>query len=351
VKFRHVPLIAAATAVIAAGSLTACGGGAQNAAADGGAVTIRYQGSAGAVTLPEVAEHFGWLGNVKLNWVGNTISGPQDIQSVATNQTDVGGAFNGAIVKLAASSAPIESVISYYGSNEQSYLGFFVLDGSPIKSAKDLIGKKVGVNTLGAHLEAAIDTWLARGGLTPAEIKQVELDVIPPVNTDQALRAHQIDVAALSGILQQKALKSGGVHELFRDIDLFGPFNAGSYVFRKDFIQAHPQAVKDFVSGIAKAIDWERTTPKADVIKTFTDILTARKRTGEDASALPFWLSSGVVSPGGVISTADFSRWIDWLVAHGDLTKGQIDPNSLFTNAFNPDASSATATSSTSATS
>ncbi|MBM0230653.1 hypothetical protein JNW91_01425 [Micromonospora sp. STR1_7] len=32
---------------------------------------------------------------------------PQDIQATATGQSDVGGAFNGAIVKLAAANAPL----------------------------------------------------------------------------------------------------------------------------------------------------------------------------------------------------------------------------------------------------
>lgn len=58
--------------------------------------TLRYQGWAGSVILPELAEDLGFLEDVKLKWVGNTISGPQDIQSAATGQVDLGGAFNGA---------------------------------------------------------------------------------------------------------------------------------------------------------------------------------------------------------------------------------------------------------------
>ncbi|WP_234376931.1 hypothetical protein [Streptomyces sp. TP-A0356] len=46
--------------------------------------TLRYQGWAGQVTLPELAEDLGYLEDVKLKWVGNTISGPQDIQSAPT---------------------------------------------------------------------------------------------------------------------------------------------------------------------------------------------------------------------------------------------------------------------------
>jgi ABC-type nitrate/sulfonate/bicarbonate transport system substrate-binding protein len=67
------------------------------------------------VTLPELAEDLGYLGNVKLKWVGNTISGPASIQSAATGATDFGGAFAGAVVKLIEAGAPVTAVINYYG--------------------------------------------------------------------------------------------------------------------------------------------------------------------------------------------------------------------------------------------
>ncbi|WP_344447753.1 ABC transporter substrate-binding protein, partial [Kitasatospora nipponensis] len=142
---------------------------------------LRYQGWAGQVTLPELAEDLGYFGEVKLEWVGNTISGPQDIQSAATGQTDFGGAFNGAGVKLIAAGAPVKAVISYYGVDEFTYSGYYVLADSPIRSARDLQGKKVGMNTLGAHSEALLDIYLQRNGLTAAEIAKVEPIVIPPV--------------------------------------------------------------------------------------------------------------------------------------------------------------------------
>ena len=109
---------------------------------------LRYQGGVGSVTFPELAEDLGYLAPLKLKFIGNTISGPQDIQSVVTGDTDFGGAFNGAIVKLLSAKAPIKPVIAYYGVDDNTWTGYYVLDGSPIKTAKDLIGKKIAVNTL-----------------------------------------------------------------------------------------------------------------------------------------------------------------------------------------------------------
>src|SRR5262249_47976619 len=86
-----------------AAALSGCGAGASavgSTGPDGEQQTIRYQSSAGALSLLELADYLGYLKPLKIKTVGTTISGPQDIQSAATNQTDIGSAFNGAVVKL-----------------------------------------------------------------------------------------------------------------------------------------------------------------------------------------------------------------------------------------------------------
>lgn len=340
-KRRSALAVLSAGAVLAAAALSGCGSA--SSAAGGEEVTeLRYQGSVGAVTLPELAEDLGYLGNVKLKWIGNTISGPQDIQAATTGDVDFGGAFNGAIVKLAAAKAPIKAVIGYYGADKDSYIGFYVLNDSPIKTAKDLIGKKIGVNTLGAHSEAITKTYLTRAGLTPDEIKQVELVVVPPVNTEQSLRQGQIDVASLGGTLRDKALARGGIRPLYTDFGLLGPFTAGSYVFRNDFIKKNPDTVRTFVTGVAKAIEWSRTTPRETVIARFQAILTKRAR-NEDNTQLQFWKSYGVNGKGGIIEEREFGTWVDWLSNAGELNGKDVKATDVYTNEFNPFAASGAA--------
>lgn len=235
---RFLTLAAVAAAAAACGRATAAGGAETK--------KLRYQGWVGQVTLPELAEDLGYFGDVKLEWVGNTISGPQDIQSAATGQTDFGGAFNGAVVKLIAAGAPVKAAISYYGVDAASYNGYYVLEDSPIRSARDLVGKKVGMNTLGAHVEAVLDTYLQRNGFAASELRRVERIVVPPVNTEQALRQKQIEVASLGGVLRDKALAAGGIRPLFSDFDLLGAFSAGDV--RAD--RQVPQPEPDHVEGL-----------------------------------------------------------------------------------------------------
>ena len=79
------------------------------------------------------------------------------------------------------------AVINYYGEDAKTFNGFYVKQNSEIKTARDLIGKKIGVNTLGAHSEAVIDTYLEMNGLSPDEIKKVELVVVAPITTEESL--------------------------------------------------------------------------------------------------------------------------------------------------------------------
>jgi ABC-type nitrate/sulfonate/bicarbonate transport system substrate-binding protein len=324
--------VAAAGAAVAACGKSASGSSSGNSS--GEVTTLRYQGSVGQVTLGELAQDLGYLGNVKLKWVGNTISGPQDIQSAATGQIDYGGAFNGAVAKLAAAGAPITAVIGYYGVDKDAYGGFYVLNETSIKSARDFIGQKVGMNTLGAHYEAILDIYLARNGLTASDIKKVEPLVVPPITTEQSIRQKQIEVGVLSGIFRDKALATGGIRSVFTDYQLLGTFTAGTIVFRNDFIKKNPNTVRTFTSGVGKAIEWARTTPRAQVIERFTKIIGARGR-NENTAALQYFKSFGVAGKGGVIADKEFDTWITWLEQQGQLPKGKVKASGIYTNKYN----------------
>jgi len=295
---------------------------------------LRYQANPGTVSPAELAEDLGYLAPLKLNCVGSTVSGPTSIQAVVTGDTDFGGAFNGAVIKLVAAKAPIIAVIGYYGVDQVTWSGFYVKEASPIKTARDLIGKKISVNTLGAHSEFMLKEYLSRNGLNKAEIAQVTMVVLPPVNSEQALRQGQIDVATLGTIYRDRALEHGGIRLLFSDYQLYGEFTAGSYVLRTDFIRANPNTARRFVTAVARALDWERTTPREDVVRRFESIIAKRKRT-EDAQAIKYWLSSGVAGYSGLLLEKDFRIWLDWMVKDGELRAGQLRASDVYTNSLN----------------
>jgi ABC-type nitrate/sulfonate/bicarbonate transport system substrate-binding protein len=296
---------------------------------------LRYQGNNGTVAPIELAEDLGYLEPIRLKFMGSTVSGPQSVQAVVTGDTDFGGAFNGAVIKLIAARVPIQAVVGYYGVDEKRWGGFYVLEDSPIKGAPDLLGKKVAMNTLGAHSELMLKEYLFRNQLTPDQARQVTLVVIPPVSSEQVLRQRQVDVAVLQDIYRDRALEKGGLRWLFSDIELFGKFTAGSYVMKSDFIAKNPKTSRKFVEAVARALEWARETPRERVLARFVEIVEKRSR-NEDAAALPYWRSYGVAGKGGTLSEKDFQVWIDWMVKDGELEAGQLAPHQVFTNELNP---------------
>jgi ABC-type nitrate/sulfonate/bicarbonate transport system substrate-binding protein len=309
-----------------------------SAASDTDAVEVselRYQGSAYAVTFPELAEDLGYLAPIRLNWVGNTISGPQDIQSVVTRDVDFGGAFNGSIIRLVAAGAKIQAVVGALGSDQQTWAGIYVLQDSPIHQARDLIGAKIGVNTLGAQYEFDIAIYLQRNGASAEEIARVVEVVLPPLNAEQALREKQIDAVVLTGVLRDMALERGGLRLITNEYELYGVLTQASYVLRTDFIRDAPNAARRFVEATARAIDWVQTHPRDEVVKRFSDIILRRGR-HENDKLVRYWHSYGVPLRGGLLDDNAFAGFIDWYAKNGSPAIGRLRPQDVYTNALNP---------------
>ncbi|MEY4510298.1 MAG: putative aliphatic sulfonates-binding protein precursor [Pseudomonadota bacterium] len=191
------------------------------------------------------------------------------------------------------------------------------------------------MNTLGAHHEFVLREYLRRAGLSKSEVDRVALVALPPVNTEQALRAGQVDVAVLGGIHRDKALERGGVRLVFSDYELFGAMTSASYVISERLSRTHPKTVEKFVAATARAIEWTRATPRDQVVARMESIIHKRGR-AEDASLVRYFRAVSSETRGGLLTDAQFQRWIDWLVREGQLVPGQLKPSDVYTNQFNP---------------
>ena len=296
---------------------------------------LRYQGQAALVTYPELAEDLGYLAPLRLNWIGNTISGPQDIQAAVTKDVDFGGAFNGSIIKLIAAGAKIKAVLASAGCDRKAWGGIFVLDEGPIRQPLDLIGKKIGINTLGAQAEFDIATYLQINGATAQQIAEVEEVVLPPINAEQALREKQIDAILLSGALQDIAIAHGGLRLLATEYELYGSATMSAYVLRTDFMRDAPNTSRRFVEATARAIDWVQSHPRDEVIERFVRIIHQRGRHETD-EVVHYWHSPAMPNRGGLLDDSAFTRFIDWYVRNGLPAIGRVQTKDLYTNTLNP---------------
>ena len=148
------------------------------------------------------------------------------------------------------------------GINDEVQSVFYVLEDSPIKSVKDIAGKTIAVNTLGAHLDYTVREALHQNGL-PQDA--ANLVVVPGPQLEQVLRSGQVDIAAFGywqttfeGVPQG----DGGVRAIFDDTDVLGEIAGGFVVLRRDFVEAHPEAARIFVEQSARAADYAREHPE-----------------------------------------------------------------------------------------
>lgn len=325
--------------VICALLLVACStnaGSSNSVSAGGEDKVLQYQGSPGSVNFAELAYDLGYLGDLKLEKIGDSTGGPESIQFTATGETDFGVAFNGSVMKSIAKGVKIKSVIGAIGANKESGMYGYALEGEGITSARDLIGKKVAVNILGANLEFVARAYLANNGLTDDEINQVSFVTLPAGSYEQSLRNKQVDVVILGSMSRDIAIENGGLVELFNEVDVVGrPYVSNSYFFTEDYIKKNPNTVKIFNEGLAKAIEWLKVTPREEVIARFEKIINGRQA-NETTKVIHYWRSPGIASEGGQFEDGDFQILLDWLEKSGEIKPGTINVKDVYTNEFNP---------------
>ena len=327
-------IAALVAALVALTTLSACSG-----AEAGETNTIRYQSYTGGVDVLQLADALGYLDGITLEKVGDVTGGPESVQAVASNQIDISAsAFFGAIAQVVASGVPVKAVVSSYGSNDKISSAIVTSDGSDITEARDLIGKKVGVNTLGANSEAVLDTWLEQEGLSQDEIDEVTLVPLPPLNLIQALEEGQIDAASVgSGSIT--AAESTGVklQTLIKDTDVIGPYNGGGFVMREKFLEDNPDTSETVVTGVAKAVAYIESHTREETLEVYTKWLKDNGYEDYVEAVQQNWAGTTGVATADTASIADddISIWLDWLETRGDVDPSDIEPSDVYTNDFN----------------
>src|SRR3984885_12064461 len=259
------------------------GGSPVRADADANPVIVRYLNDRGYVPPYEIAEALGFFEGkgIRFESEGDSGGGPQALAALASGSVDVAGAATPAMINAIAGGAKIICVMPRAGVSKDVTSKFFVLDGSPIKAPADIKDKSIAVNTLGAHLDYTIREYLRLHGLNKDDVKLV---TVPGPQLDQTLRDQKADVVAVGvwqGPIAAKIASGGSVRVLFTDHDVLGDIVLASNAMEKAFIDRHPQAVKEFVTASAKAVDWATEHPD-EARKLVAQIL---KKRGDEPGA------------------------------------------------------------------
>jgi NitT/TauT family transport system substrate-binding protein len=195
-------------------------------------------------------------------------------------------------------------------------VGVLVSDDSTIKDAKDLVGKKVGVNGIGGMQYVLLQGWLTRHGVDPKSVTYIEVSF--PQMAD-ALKAKQIDAITISEPFYQRVLQAGTGRLL---VDLQADIPAGTlgtiYVSTADWAKSNPETIKAFRAALEQAADFIRKNPdeaKQSLVKH---------------AQMPKKLLDLVNVPNVTVmpTASQLAFWID-LMKNEKLISGPIDANSL----------------------
>lgn len=289
-------------------------------------VTLRYLASQGGLSAHELAAELGYFDGtgITIENVGYATGGPASLIALASGDVEIGSAATSAVLNSIVGGNDFVAAYPSNGINNEVQSIFYVLEDSPIRDIKDIAGKSIAVNTLGAHLDYTIREALHSVGLPTDAANQI---VVPGPQLEQVLRLGQVDISAFGywqttfeGVAKQK----GGLRAIFDDTDVLGEIAGGFVVLRRDFIKKHPEAAKVFVEQSERALDYAREHPK-ETKAIFAKALAER---GENADIAQYFRGYGV-RPGGKAVERDLQFWIDVLVREGKLKQGQLSANDL----------------------
>ncbi|MEU0945707.1 ABC transporter substrate-binding protein [Streptomyces canus] len=270
---------------LAAGALlvtaSACGSSGDSGAPDsgsssGGSTTVKL----GLIPIVDVAPIYlgqkkGFYGKRGLKLQISTASGGAAIvPGVASGQFQFGFSNVTSLLIAQSSGVPIQAVsngIASTGVEGKDFAGIAVKKDSSIKSAKDLEGKKVAINTLKNINESAVRESVRKAGGDPDKVKFVELafDQMPA-----ALDGGQVDAACAVEPALATIKSQGGQVIASPLVDVAKDTTVALYFTSTRYRQQNADVVKKFQEATAESLAYADAHPDEarQIITTYTKI-------------------------------------------------------------------------------
>ncbi|MBA2949382.1 ABC transporter substrate-binding protein [Streptomyces himalayensis] len=170
------------------------------------------------------------------------------------------------------------------GVEGEDFGALTVKKGSAIKTAKDLEGKKVALNTLKNINETAVRESVRKAGGDPDKVKFVELafDQMPA-----ALDKGQIDAAMVVEPALATIKGQGGSEIASSLVDVAKGLTVAMYFTSTQYTQQNPELVKKFQEATAESLAYASEHPDEvrEIVTTYTKIPAATL----EKVTLPTW--------------------------------------------------------------
>lgn len=268
------------TAVSVLAAATACGssdsGGSDDAGSSGGTTTVKV----GLIPIVDVAPLY--LGQkkgffdergLKLSFAGAQ-GGAAIVPGVVSGQFEFGFSNMTSLMIAQSNNVPVKAVangIASTGVVGKDFEALTVKGDSPIKSAKELEGKKVAINTLKNINETAVRASVGAAGGDPGKVDFVELafDQMPAALDGGRIDAAMVVEPALATIKSQ-----GGREIASPMVDIHPDLTVAMYFTSTRYAQENPEVVKKFQEATAESLAYADAHPDEvrEIVTTYTKI-------------------------------------------------------------------------------
>lgn len=175
--------------------------------------------------------------------------------------------------------SPIQAVaLLGHDSVERPGKCLVVRNGIAIKNPQDFKGKRIASRRAGPGDAIYVKEFCSSIGLDPENDVTI-IEQIPSGQLNEYLRTGQAD-AALYHMYAVAPVEKAGIGYIYRPMDWMNPELAQAVlVFRKDFIEKHPELVEKFVLGYMKRLKFEKkvTVPDKEKLLHTNDLGTKIK--------------------------------------------------------------------------
>jgi ABC-type nitrate/sulfonate/bicarbonate transport system substrate-binding protein len=244
------------------------------------------------------------------------------------------------VIRVKKSGGRIKIIGGFTDSTkDHPHMVWYVKENSPIRTAMDLVGKKIagltgkgeGIELVGCTGYGAAE-FLRLGGI---DIKKAGIEgvTLPVAQMEQALKQGLVDVTTAHPPFTGKLSNTPGFRELFSDYDAIAPtYGRGATsiaVVREEWLKNNPEAARNFVAALALAADW--ATAHQDEAKQ----IYAKRL--EIAPENVKYLSTYAWMPHLFIDEKrNIQFYIDMMVKYGELKPGQVKASDVYSRDFNP---------------
>jgi NitT/TauT family transport system substrate-binding protein len=196
------------------------------------------------------------------------------VPGVVSGQFQFGFSNVTSLMVAQSNGVPVQAVsngIASTGVRGKDFEALTVKKGSPIKSPRDLEGKKVAINTLKNINETAVRVSVAKAGGDPDEVKFVEL---PFDQMPAALDSGQVDAAMVVEPALATVKSQGGVEIASPMVDVSPNLTVAMYFTSTRYAQQNPDVVKKFQQATAESLAYADAHPDEvrQIITTYTKI-------------------------------------------------------------------------------